>query len=137
MDKIMKKYILLVVIFAFFTPLFSLEFYDISFNEAIKLAKKEKKLIFFMVEEKYCPWCRKMKATTLKDKDVMEILKTDYISIKMYKDDNNLKRRFKTRFVPTMFILDPNEETELSKLVGYISSESMYDILFVASRFGD
>ena len=137
----MKRYILLISLFVLFQPLFSLEFYNISFDAAIKLSKKENKLIFLMVEEKYCPWCRKMKNTSLKDKDVMEILNLDYISIKLDKNSNELKeqskQKFHTRFVPTMFIIDPNGEKELSKLVGFISAQSMYDTLFIASRFGD
>ena len=132
----MKKYFILGFLLLF-APLFSLEFSKISFNEAITLAKKEKKLIFLMVEEEHCPWCRKMKATSLKDEEVMEILKLDYISIKIDKSDKDLKRQFKTRFVPTMFIIDPYKEKEVSKLVGYISAESLYDILFIASRFAD
>ena len=135
MDKIMKKYVLFIVIFILLKPLGAEVFYDLSFDEATKLAKKENKFIFLMVEEKYCPWCRKMKTVTLKDKEVVEILNSDYISIKIYKNSNDLKRKFKTRFVPTTFVIDPNKNKELSRIVGYISADSLYDKLFIISRW--
>lgn len=135
MDKMIKKYLLLIIVFILFKPLMAIEFYDLSFDEAIKLAKKENKLIFLMVEEKYCPWCRKMKASTLKDKEVMEILNSDYISISIYKNSSDLKRKFRVRFVPTIFVLDPKKEEELSRILGYISADSLYDRLFVISRW--
>ncbi len=131
----MKKQILLMTIFILFNPLLSLDFHNLSFDKAIELAKKENKLIFLMVEEKYCPWCVKMKRTTLKDKEVMEILNSDYISLSIYKNSSDLKRKFYSRFVPTLFIIDPNGEKELSKILGYISAGSLHDRLFVASRW--
>ena len=51
----MKKYLLLIVFFILLKPLMAIEFYDLSYSEAIKLAKKENKLVFLMVEERYCP----------------------------------------------------------------------------------
>jgi len=55
----MKKNILLIILIILFNPLLALDFYSISFGEAVKLAKKENKLIFLMIEKKYCPWCKK------------------------------------------------------------------------------
>ena len=65
------KHILIVGLFILLSPLFSLEFHNLSFDKAMQLAKKENKLVFLMVEERYCPWCKKMKSKTLKDKKVM------------------------------------------------------------------
>ena len=76
-----------------------------------------------------------MKATTLKDKEVMEILSSDYISISIYKNSSDLKRKFRVRFVPTIFVLDPKKEKELSRIVGYMSAQSLHDRLFVISRW--
>ena len=129
------KVLLLLSMFCLF--LFSSAFLDISYSEAIKLANKDKKLIMLMVEEEYCPWCIKMKKTTFLDEDILELLKSDYISIKINKYNNNAPTKFHTRFVPTIYLINPVKQSELHKVVGYMSASSFYDILFVTSRFSE
>ena len=110
------------------------DFKNITFNEALELAKQENKFLMFMIEEEYCPWCKKIKAVTLKDKNVNEILDDKYISLKLYKNAKYPKK-FHTRMVPTIFLINPQNNKILKKIIGYIGPASFEDKLFIESHF--
>jgi len=53
-----------------------------SFDEAIKLNKKEKRKIFIDVYTDWCGWCKKMDATTFTNPEIAKILNEDYYAVK-------------------------------------------------------
>jgi len=125
---------ILVIILSIY--IFTLDFAKMSFEEAINKAKKDKNLVMLLIEDNYCPWCTKLKNQTLNDKEVLDILQTDYISIKFYKYED-IPKQFKVRLVPTIFIIDPENIKTLETSVGFISPSSLRDKLILNSRFRD
>jgi|GEM_PF-3786511 len=64
---------------------------------------------FVLVEEDYCPWCKRFKQTVLNDETVKEALAPYKIAVLM-KDRWNKEGLSHVRLVPTMFFLDKNKK---------------------------
>ena len=54
----------------------------LKFEEAIKKNKTEKKLVFVDLYTDWCGWCKRMDATTFKDKEVVAYMSENYLSVK-------------------------------------------------------
>ena len=54
-----------------------------SYNDAVKAAKKEPKKIFVDVYTDWCGWCKKMDKTTLKDPLITGYLAENYYTVKL------------------------------------------------------
>lgn len=55
----------------------------ISYEEAVKQAKKKKKKIFIDVYTDWCGWCKKMDKTTFKDPGIAAYMNKHYYSVKL------------------------------------------------------
>ena len=91
-----------------------------NYNEAIKLAKAQGKPVMMLVYADFCPWCTKMKERTLYKKKVSEFINKNYIFVQQ-KRDQDLKpnNKFYSRFIPTIYVINPNSQEELFALYGY------------------
>jgi len=54
----------------------------ISWEEAVERNEKEPRKIFVDVYTEWCGWCKKMDASTFKDKDVIEMMDGDFYAVK-------------------------------------------------------
>jgi len=89
---------------------------------AVKIAKKENKIVMVYVVGKSCRWCVKMKNRTLSNKNVDRRLKS-YIAVKVYRGDEKAIEELPAIYgVPTIFFMTPNKEI-LESVVGYFNVE--------------
>lgn len=54
----------------------------ISFEEAVKLNKKEKRKMFIDFYTSWCGWCKRMDATTFKDPGIVDYVNKHYYAVK-------------------------------------------------------
>lgn len=82
---------------------------------------------FVLVEEDYCPWCKRFKKRVLSDAQVQEVL-TPYKALSMMKDRWNIEGIAHVRFVPTVIIIDENRRV-IARQDGYADKEEFLRLL--------
>lgn len=147
----MKKYIIILLIAFFSTPIVAQEVNWISFEKAIELNKKEKKFILLDVYTDWCGWCKKMDKTTYKNKVIVDYINKHFYAVKLdgegkkditYKD-YTFKYRQKGRSkyhelpatilngklsYPTTVVLDKDEKL-LDRIPGYLDTKTMEKVI--------
>ena len=98
--------------------------YHSDYQKALALAKKEQKPLMLVVVTSYCPWCRSSEtiASTVKSKFVAVIVDRN-------KDADTFPKEFQTPRIPTVFFIDPKDETEFWETIGYIKKSEFSDAL--------
>jgi thioredoxin-related protein len=99
------------------------------YDNAVSIAKKQNKNIFLFVHSTYCPYCEKMKKTTLSNKDVIKFINNKYIFTMLNLEIDDIPEKFKPRFTPTTFIVNPKDEQSIYELYGYKSSKQLLEEL--------
>lgn len=126
-----------------------------TFDEVIEAQKKEKKKIFVDMYTDWCGWCKRMDATTFKDKKVVKIINENYYPVKFnaevdkeieFKGEKyKLIRRGKKKYhelavefikkssrpslsYPTFIFIDENLEI-IQPIKGYKKADQMVPIL--------
>ncbi|MDX1446544.1 thioredoxin family protein [Lishizhenia sp.] len=116
-------------------------------EEGISLAKDQNKMIFVDVYTDWCGWCKKMDASTFKDKSVIKALNQDYIAVKFdgeerdsinffgtaYKFVDNGRRGYHElaavlldgRLSYPSFVVLNNNGTREKKMIGYMNPEQL------------
>lgn len=112
------------------------------FNEGLKVAKEQNKHIMIDVYTDWCGWCKKLDKITYRDKEVVEILEKDYISIKLdpelpnvYYDyagkqytGKQLERKFKIKGYPAIVFMRPDGSV-IEVAEGYHTPAEMVEVL--------
>jgi len=93
-----------------------------NYDEAMKMAKTSKKSVFILFTTQYCGWCKKLKATTLKDPEVMKRLQNEFIFLSLDRDLDSYPSSFNIQGVPSVYILSPEEEM-ITSIDGYREPE--------------
>jgi len=122
----MKKLILLLTIL--YTTAFaqSLNWVNTNLDKALETAKKENKILMVYIEAEHCPWCIKMRTTTLSDKDVVRNLNKDYILYKLDANSADGKKYFSNiAITPTTLFVTDNKEV-LEQIDGYLDTEFFF-----------
>jgi thiol:disulfide interchange protein len=86
-----------------------LKIQNVSYQEVLKLAKEEKKLIFIDVYTTWCGPCKLMDKTTFSDPDVGKKFNNEFISFKVNGEDvegRKLVEMFKINAYPTFLFVD-------------------------------
>ena len=97
-----------------------INFQDISFEEALKKAKKEKKLIFVDAYAVWCGPCKWMNANTFKEKEVGEVFNKKFINLKIDMEKGEgpeLARKYNVRQYPTLFLIDGDGQVK-KRIIG-------------------
>ncbi len=126
----MKKQLLLSLLLI---PLFifsSNTIFRNDWKQALKQAKKEKKRVFFVFHTDWCPHCRMLFKTTLKDKKMLSYFKKEnYMLIEVNPEkDREAEKTFKVYGYPTTIVFDKNGD-EIDRILGYETTEQMIKIL--------
>jgi thioredoxin-related protein len=102
-------------------------FADVKFkkyDDALKEAQKDNKLIALTVVSTNCPWCHKLLKETLKDKTVESIINKDFVYVLINKDTTPLPSGITAPMVPVTFFLDKTGQKLTSKpTVGFWEAE--------------
>lgn len=99
------------------------------YDEGMALAKKQKKKVFIYFWADWCGYCEKMEKETLSKKEVISILNSNYISIKINSDaEQRLAAQYFVRGLPTTWFLTETGE-KISNLPGYVAQDLFVPIL--------
>ncbi len=117
----MKKR-LLVIFFLILSGsfVFSLQFRT-DWKQALKEAKESHKGAFFVFHTDWCPHCRHLLSTTLKDSKMLSYFeKEGYILISVNPEkDREAESTFRVYGYPTMIVFDKNGK-EIDRILGYM-----------------
>jgi len=78
------------------------------FDEAIKRAKKEHKIIMIKVMSKDCHFCRKMDREVMIEEDVVKAIQKDFIPVSIDISIHQLPLGLKTDLTPSFIFIDEN-----------------------------
>jgi len=126
----MKSFILIIFLnFALFAAHIddfakAMEF-ERDYSTALTKAKKEDKILMFVLSADYCPWCRKFENKTLRSKVLKPILDQDVISLVVDKkyDASSFPKKFITHFTPKVFFINPHTGDILGETTGYVKKK--------------
>lgn len=94
-------------------------------QDTFQLAKEKDKLILLDISAEWCQFCKKMKAVTYKDPEVIDIINKNYIAINAdIENTRDIKLLYGGFGVPGTVILTADKK-ELNKRRGYIAPQQM------------
>lgn len=93
--------------------------YENNYQKALYRAKKENKPLMLVVEERFCPWCKKLTQKTLLHTKISQIIKENFIGVKLFQDENYIPNQFYADVFPTVFFINPYNEDYYFKSRGY------------------
>ena len=105
------------------------------YNEAVKIAKEQDKMVMLVLVGDYCPWCKKFEKKTLKSKEVKEVVDNNFIAVVIdkYKDKGKYPEEFYAPLIPAVYFINPSTETTVLDTVAYMKKneyiENMEDAL--------
>ena len=76
------------------------------YKKALGDAKKENKLIYVFITSDSCKWCRKFENTTLQDKAILKRLHSEFITIHLSRDRDEIPKQFETAPIPRHYFTD-------------------------------
>ncbi len=98
-------------------------------DSVFEQAKKENRFVILDLEAVWCHWCHVMEEKTYHNPEVMKILKSKFIPVRVDQDSRpDLSNRYMDYGWPATVIYAPNG-TELAKRAGYIPPEEMVPLL--------
>ncbi|MBL4886233.1 MAG: thioredoxin family protein [Planctomycetaceae bacterium] len=99
------------------------------YEQAKKQAIAESKPIVAMFTASWCGPCKKMKASTLVDRSVKQLIESHFVAVMIDTDRNrDLTRRFKISAMPTVLIIDP-VTGEIDRVRGFQSRNKFLSLL--------
>jgi len=99
-----------------------------NYYNALKAAKKEKKLVYLFIGADRCKHCDRFKKQTLSNKTLIETMKKEYILLYMSRDQHNIPEGFEKYGVPMHYFLTPSGKI-IAKVQGSREIEGWYDVL--------
>ncbi|HFQ62533.1 MAG TPA: DUF255 domain-containing protein [Epsilonproteobacteria bacterium] len=105
---------------------------DISFDKALEQAKKENKIIIIKATAPHCRYCAKMDREVLIDKNIVNLLKKEFIVVSVDLSKNVLPLDLRVSMTPTFFFIFPQKDknkVKIKRIPGAWSKEDFLDIL--------
>ncbi|QOY55527.1 thioredoxin family protein [Candidatus Sulfurimonas marisnigri] len=95
------------------------------YNSALKIAKKENKMIMLVVVADYCPWCKKFERKTLQSLSISTKIKKDFIPaiVDKYREKEHYPKKYNSSAIPGVFFIDPNTENSIYKSISYVNKK--------------
>ena len=103
----------------------SIRFDESGLESVIQRAKVEKKPIFYMAYADWCPHCKNIKATTLKDPEVVSFMNANYVFAGLNFEkpgSEDFKTKYNVKTFPTFLVLDENGQ-ELARFTGELKKD--------------
>lgn len=112
-------------------PINYVEFHNGSFDSGMSKASSEGKLFFVEFYADWCTPCKWMDKTTYTNTDVVNLMNTNYVALKLdieTTDGANLKKEYSVRMLPTILIFNAKGEM-VDRVEKTLSPESMVSLL--------
>ena len=103
----------------------SIRFDESGLESVIQRAKMEKKPIFYMAYADWCPHCKNIKATTLRDPEVVLFMNANYVFAGLNFEkpgSEDFKTKYNVKTFPTFLVLDENGQ-ELARFTGELKKD--------------
>ena len=103
----------------------SIRFDESGLEAVMQRSKTEKKPIFYMAYADWCPHCKNIKATTLKDAEVIAFMNSNYVfaGLNFEKPGSEVfKTKYNIKTFPTFLVLDENG-LELARFTGELKKD--------------
>jgi uncharacterized protein YyaL (SSP411 family) len=98
-------------------------------DELFSRASAEKRFVILDLEAVWCHWCHVMENTTYADPEIIELLASKYIAVRVDQDANpDLSSRYGDWGWPATIVFGP-DGTEIAKIRGYIEPSRMQALL--------
>ncbi len=99
-----------------------------NYDNALTIAKKEKKMVYLFIGADNCKHCDRFKKQTLSNKDLINEMKKEYVLLYMSRDQHNIPDRFEKFGVPFHYFLTA-EGKIIAEVQGSRELEGWYDVL--------
>lgn len=120
------------------------------YDQALAKAKKENKHVIVNFTTSWCGWCKKMKASTYSNPQVVKVLAENFVAAKVDGDsydvlkladgdktEKGLTLEYGVRGYPTTWFLEPNGN-KIAPAPGFVDSTAMQAILdYVGNNYND
>lgn len=101
-----------------------------SYDEALKIAKKENKHIFLMLSQPGCPTCIQMKESVLKKDELLaNEINSKFVAVEVNVLKDSWNKKFRAFATPTFYFLDKNENKLGRQFVGGAEAGEFLKIL--------
>ncbi len=98
-------------------------------DDAFARAKAEQRFVILDLEAVWCHWCHVMENTTYADPQVIDLMQSKYVPVKVDQDANpDLSSRYGDWGWPATIVFGP-DGSEIAKIRGYIEPERMQALL--------
>lgn len=108
-----------------------ISFSKLKLETAMKLAKKEKKLIFIDAYTSWCRPCKIMAATAFKDEKVANTFNKQFVNLKVDMEKNAdgtfIARKYKVQAYPTLLFID-SKGNLVKKAIGMQSASQLLSL---------
>ncbi len=106
------------------------------FEEGIKKAQQEKKLILLDIYAQWCHWCNVMENTTYRDRNVISLINRYFIPVRVDAEKRpDINKKYNQGGLPSTVILDYKGRTLWGAI--YVPPDRMADILKKFSQMKD
>ncbi|MHC3993989.1 thioredoxin family protein [Thiomicrolovo sp. ZZH C-3] len=99
-----------------------------SFDDAKRMAAAEGKLVYVLITEPGCRWCKRFKRTTLRDDGVRRRLDGMAVGVEVARGSGSYPDTLKAPMIPMHYFLSADERV-LVKMPGYWNIEDFMSIL--------
>lgn len=128
------KYILFLLFLVSVSFASSAEFikemkYETLYETALQKAKNENKILMMVATSQSCPWCRKLERQTLKKDEINSVIQSKFIPLSVDQDLKNFPSNFELKVVPTIYFINPKDESVISKVLGYKNKKEFAEII--------
>ncbi len=93
--------------------------YETNYDIALQKAKENNKIIMMIASANSCPWCRKLERQTLKKDEINDIIQKNFIPLAVDQDLKNYPDKYEVKVVPTIYFINPKDESLVKKVLGY------------------
>lgn len=106
-----------------------IQFTTISFQEALKQAKKEHKLIFVDAYTTWCGPCKMMAKITFTNEEVGKVFNHNFINLQLDMERGeglNFARTYRVRAYPSMFLIN-SEGKVVKRMLGFMKKDQLLE----------
>ena len=113
----------------FLPPLLAINYdflhYSSNYQNALKKAAHSDKMLMLVLVQDHCPWCSQLAKVTLTQKKIKKKIQEEFIPILLNKNSDFIPQKYSTKFIPSIYFINPFEDEEVWRSSGYHDSKEL------------